>query len=321
MKIVAPDYYSLFRCLQGECRHTCCAGWEIEIDDDSLKRYRQIIGPFGDRLKESIVITPDETACFCLDQYERCPFLNKDGLCDMILTLGEESLCQICTDHPRFRNYFSDRIEVGLGLCCEAAAEIILKRKEPVSLVVISDDGNDEPVSDDERDFMHLRHQIWQMIQNRSISISVRLERLLSMAKCHSKYLEVIDWIDFLLALELLEDAWAERLRSLKSTNDLSNRLFLTEEWENAWEQLLVYLIFRHLPSSLEDGDWELRIVYCVFVCKLIFSLCVSQAERAGSASLDDLAEIARLYSSEIEYSDENLDAILNHIRLTTRLD
>ena len=30
---------------------------------------------------------------------------------------------------------------------------------------------------------------------------------------------------------------------------------------------------------------------------------------------MGDLVEIARLYSSEIEYSDENLDAILNRLR------
>lgn len=40
MKRVVPDYYADFACIAGACRHTCCVGWEIDIDPDSLRRYR-----------------------------------------------------------------------------------------------------------------------------------------------------------------------------------------------------------------------------------------------------------------------------------------
>ena len=32
MKIIAPNYYPAFRCIADKCRHSCCIGWEIDID-------------------------------------------------------------------------------------------------------------------------------------------------------------------------------------------------------------------------------------------------------------------------------------------------
>ena len=40
MKRTYPDYYDDFVCIADKCPQTCCAGWQIEIDTDALKRYR-----------------------------------------------------------------------------------------------------------------------------------------------------------------------------------------------------------------------------------------------------------------------------------------
>lgn len=42
MEYVYPDYYRQFTCIGGECPDTCCAGWEIVIDDKTLKSIRNI---------------------------------------------------------------------------------------------------------------------------------------------------------------------------------------------------------------------------------------------------------------------------------------
>ena len=52
MKIYAPDSYPRFRCIADRCRHTCCVGWEIDIDPGTLAQYRAILTrlreqPFG----------------------------------------------------------------------------------------------------------------------------------------------------------------------------------------------------------------------------------------------------------------------------------
>ena len=315
MKVFAPDYYTSFQCLQGKCKHTCCAGWEIDIDNESLQRYRQLTGLFARRVKDNIIFSEDGSASFRLSADERCPFLNGEGLCEMILTLGEDALCQICTDHPRFRNEFSDRIEIGLGLCCEAAGDLILNWKTSVCLQELSDDERKEEVPEDEEAFFKLRKMLFKLIQDRGRTIKTRLLDLLQLVQVNVRELSGIQWVSFLLDLERLDDAWTQRLYDLKQSCRQKEDHLCSDTWEIAFEQLLVYLLYRHLSASVFDGDWQTYVVYCVFVMVLVRQLCVSQLEKMGSVSLKDLVEIARLYSSEIEYSDQNMDAILDRIR------
>ncbi len=163
MKIFAPDYYPLFHCLAGRCGHTCCEGWEIDIDEASLKRYRAMRGPFGRRVRECI--SGEGTPHFILRENERCPLLNEDGLCDLILQRGEGALCQICADHPRFRNYWSDREEVGLGMACEEAARLILSRKEPMRVLMLAEEEGGEPLTETELWLMDVRRDLLERIK------------------------------------------------------------------------------------------------------------------------------------------------------------
>ena len=127
MTEVYPSYYPQFRCRAGVCKNTCCRGWEIDIDSETREFYRTVGGDLGQKLRQSI-LDGEDGASLRLVEDERCPFLLDSGLCQLILELGEDKLCQICTDHPRFRSFFSDRTEVGIGLCCEAAAELVLSQ-------------------------------------------------------------------------------------------------------------------------------------------------------------------------------------------------
>lgn len=158
MKIIAPDYYNEFTCIADKCKHTCCQGWEVDIDEDSLERFNDIPD-----ICEKIEF--EETPHFKLLDEERCPFLNEDNLCNMILTHGEDILCQICTDHPRYRNYWEDRTEIGLGLVCEEAGRLILGRDTPMELVELSDDGSFIEQPEDEEWLMDIRSQLIDRIQ------------------------------------------------------------------------------------------------------------------------------------------------------------
>ena len=156
MNVYVPEYYSRFRCIASKCRNTCCAGWEIDIDPESLSRYQRMTGEFGSRVKRSISL--DGTPHFILSDHERCPLLNQNNLCDLILNEGEDALCQICRDHPRFRNYFSSRMEMGLGLVCGEAARLILSWPTPLRLIRLEGDAVEEP-TDDERYLFDLRKE------------------------------------------------------------------------------------------------------------------------------------------------------------------
>ena len=32
-----PDYYEKFACIAGACEDTCCAGWEIDLDEETYE--------------------------------------------------------------------------------------------------------------------------------------------------------------------------------------------------------------------------------------------------------------------------------------------
>ena len=44
MKIVTPAYYKDFKCIAGACTDTCCAGWDVDVDEASYKHYREASG-------------------------------------------------------------------------------------------------------------------------------------------------------------------------------------------------------------------------------------------------------------------------------------
>lgn len=313
MKWVAPEYYTKFQCIADKCRHSCCIGWVIDVDEDTLAYYHSIEGAFGERLQRGID-ADGETAHFIMGEGERCPFLNQTGLCDIITELGEESLCQICTDHPRFRNFYADRTEIGLGLCCEAAGALILKQEEKMKLVVLGEDDEPEEADDADKSLLDWREELISLAQNREMSIRERAENILKAAEMKLPARTDAEWADSFLALERLEEDWTIRLQEWKETDISAAPTLDTQEWETAFEQLLVYFLYRQLPLALDDGEYEGRVAFAVLSYWVIYRLCQVHAVLHGGIDLDALVEIARQYSAEVEYSDENTEAVLDAV-------
>lgn len=315
MRYYAPSYYSSFACIGGKCTHTCCAGWEIDIDGDTLERYRAMQGPTGELIR-SHIDESGETPCFRMTEENRCPFLNPDGLCSLIISEGENVLCQICTDHPRFRNFFADSEEIGLGMCCEAAVRLILTWPEPVDLELIDDDGYDDPESEEEQELLDLRDQLISSMQSRMHPVAERVQKLIECAGLPLDPLDYEYWAEFLLTLERLDDAWADRLEELRQHADCSEDILSSDEWELAFEQLMVYFLYRHIPAALTDGDAIGRMVCCALMWALVRRLCAVHYAIHGSLVLEDMVQISRMCSSEIEYSDVNMDEILARLNI-----
>lgn len=307
MRVIVPDYYKDFSCIADKCRHSCCIGWEIDIDEDSLARYDSLNGPYGKILRGRIDRSGDAPH-YRLGEHERCPFLQENGLCEMILKLGEDALCQICADHPRFRNHFSDHTELGLGLCCEAAGALILKRRAPVTLVVWEDDGVADEPDEEEETLLSFRDMLFSILQDRSYPIDERLAELLETCAAQKLALHPDRWAKKLLALERLDEGWTGLLEQLIVQTEFDAPALHTPEWELAFEQTAVYFLFRHLPAALEDGDIASKAAFAVLSVKILRALCAAMA----SPHLDDLVEFARMYSGEIEYSEENLQSVFD---------
>ena len=313
MKWIAPSYYPTFHCIADQCVHNCCIGWEIDIDTEKLAYYETVEGKLGERLCCGIE-TKGETPHFRLGEGERCPFLNQSGLCDLILELGEESLCQVCRDHPRFRSFFSDRTEIGVGLCCEAACDLILSWQAKVILLQLEEDGEREELEPPDASLLAWREELFAAAQDRSRPTAERAATILEMAEITLPKKSRAEWAEVYLGLERLEETWTTRLKVWQETDLTEAPTLDTPEWEVAWEQLLVYFLYRHLTGALEDGEYEGRAAFAVLSFMVIRQLCQAEGVQKGRISLQEGKEIVRAYSAEIEYSDENVEALLDCI-------
>ncbi len=140
MRYIKPDYYENFECVAGKCPDTCCAGWQIMIDEESLEKYSEVEGVFGRRLVNSI---DWQEGCFY--QYEkRCAFLNEENLCDLYTELGGDALCNTCRNYPRHTEEYEGLRELSLSLSCPIAAKMILLQEKFPEFIEYEDDKEEE---------------------------------------------------------------------------------------------------------------------------------------------------------------------------------
>ncbi len=181
MEYIYPDYYDEFQCTADKCPNTCCAGWQIYIDEKSLKKYLRQKGAFGSRLKNSI-----DVAEGCFHRYDnRCAFLNEDNLCDICLEMGEKHLCQTCERYPRHVEEYENVREISLSLSCPEAAKIILE-KEEVTVFICEEKTEAEENYEDFDFFLYtklldIRSCILDVIQNRELNMSERMSFAVAM--------------------------------------------------------------------------------------------------------------------------------------------
>lgn len=174
MRYLKPHFYDQFTCTAGDCPDTCCAGWQIVIDEDSLERYGKEQGEFGKRLRNSIDWEED---CF-YQKNRRCAFLNDENLCDLYKALGPDALCDTCRLYPRHTEEYEGLRELSLSLSCPEAARIILSCQEPVRFLAEETDEEDDFEEFDFMMFSQLedtRDVLFKILQNRTMPLQERM--------------------------------------------------------------------------------------------------------------------------------------------------
>lgn len=304
MKTVVPSYYKEFRCIADKCNHSCCKGWEIDIDDETYKKYAESDLPIAKRIRENILLTSDG-AQFITGENKKCPFLSENGLCDIISEVGEDWICNICRDHPRFRNYFSDRIELGLGMCCEEAARLILL-SENASLEVLEDETSVHAYTETD-EFFKEREWILQCVYsgknvNEIIAMIKEKYPLVSLGETPSY------WYGFLNGLECMDKSRDKYFVLLEG--DDSFKIPFEEKDIKTYKNILTYYMYRHLSKVYDGYNFETCISFSLICASCIMHMYLSLPEKR----FESLCDIARVFSSEIEYSSENTDEFMTEI-------
>ena len=299
--IVTPNYYKKFQCIADRCKHSCCIGWEIDIDEEKLEYYESLKGEAGNKIMENI--SYDGDVHFCLKEGDRCPFLNEKNLCELILSLGEEALCQICADHPRFKNEIFDRLEIGLGLCCEEAGRLILGQKEDFSLEY---DGESE--KDDE--IINLRDKAIFVMQSKEKSVEQRCDLMLSLCGFDKKLTGAEYMLKILLTLEALDDDWHTFVSETLGCCDGNDGGFAeyVRYKEEMYAKLVIYFLYRYMANASSLDEAALRAGFAVSVYKVIYVMSRHIYKKQGGFCLTDMVELCRRFSGEVEYDLDNLD-------------
>ena len=309
MITACPEYYKDFSCIASACRHSCCIGWEIDIDRETAAKYKAVSGQLGERMSRCIDWNCAEPH-FILTEGERCPFLNERNLCDIILSLGEDAICDICTDHPRFRNYLSERTEIGLGLCCEEAARLIIGWEKPFELI---EEGEGEYTIEEDA-LMDLREDIFRIMNDAERPICRRMEAAVEVCGGEKSGQSIREWARYLMSLERLDEGWTACLQRIVGGDydetDIGPLMHSRSRW---FANLFNYFIYRHLFAAIDDYDTASPAEFALLSCRIIAALLLSHG---GPGDIETVAEYARMYSSEIEYSDENLGLIYDALTM-----
>lgn len=312
-----PDYYNTFRCIADKCSDNCCIGWEIDIDTDTAEYYSSVTGEFGKRLKENI----SKENSFILKN-DRCPFLNGENLCDIIISCGEEHLCQICRDHPRYFEWYGNIKEGGIGLSCEEGARLILTDKRwRIAEELVDED--EEPVDSELfAILMKARDEMFSVIGKEG-TISEKLCQLLDFAdelqffidnrETETRYAHdkggqeclLGDIVSLYADFEPIDAEWENELSSILSSDCCLGQV--TADEEKYMLNLLRYFIWRYFLKGIFDEEIlskvKLAVVSVIFI----------RLMTCGDSSVGTWIEKSKLYSKQMEYSDENRELFYDY--------
>ena len=324
MIYVKPDFYDDFQCICGKCTDNCCIGWEIDIDDFTYENYCGMETAFAEKIKENIIVAPDGSRCFKLRENDRCPFLNEDNLCDIIINCGEDALCDICREHPRFYEWFPGVTECGVGLSCEEACRILLEREAFFQLAEYNDGEEIEPLTRDEvvESDMYiltaaLRMSFLEILSNKGLSLEEKIVKILEKTQSFTgESIKIKNDTRLIKAYEETEPidcAWTDFLNTLKTNLEtLSVSLLMNDEESNElYSRALGYIIYRHFIKAAFDKSFAQRVVFCVEALRFIMLSDALTLKEKGALTIRGRINSIKNWSKQIEYSNENTELLI----------
>ena len=313
MRVRYPKILQKFTCIAGACPDSCCKEWDVLVDEETVQYYLAMEGELGDAIR-SYLKQDEEGDWYFQITDGRCPMWRPDGLCQIQAEADHAALCETCQDFPRLTHDYGDFVERGLEMSCPEAARLIFS--EPSEWVETHGHGMDAPEYDpaDMDVLLRTRETVLAILEeeNRSVNEILTLALLygyraqdeldggepvdfdadaeLQFAHSVAKTGDMAGVLHFYTGLEILTDAWRQRLSNPVGDGSWDRRLLI----------LARYGVERYWLQAISDFDLVGRVKMIVLSCLLVRHL--------GG----DLVQTAQLYAKEIENSADNVDAILD---------
>ena len=313
MKLRKPEYFDRFRCIAAACSDSCCKEWDVLVDDATAETYLGMPGPLGEAIRSHLHQDADGDWTFAITD-GRCPMWRADGLCRIQAEQGHETLCQTCREFPRLHHDYGDFMECQLELSCPEAARIIFS--EPDVWIQQQVPGGEAPEYDaaDMEILLRTREVMLTILADTAHSVPETLALALlygyraqdeldgaepaefdpaaelAFGKTVAKPGSMADILAFYADLEILTDAWRQRLAEPQGAGG----------WDDRLRILARYGVERYWLQAISDFDLVGRVKMIVASCLLVRFL--------GG----DLVQTAQLYAKEIENNIDNVEAILD---------
>lgn len=297
MKIVKPTFYKTFKCIAGDCPDSCCQGWEVDADSDSLEYYKTLDNSLEIKKRIDSVLSKDEfdNTIFTLAPKKRCPFLNDENLCDMHIAIGGEHTPYTCRTFPRFIYDFGATREIGISFSCPVASDMMYNTE---SFDFETDINSDLPTLNDidaEKYFLLYkgRTEAYKIAKDKNKSIRERLNDLLDLGVLLQEKLfpydeggDDIDFFDVFKNPELINPKWKEKVEnfSLKQVSDTQSN-----------ENILMYFLYKYLMQAVYDDDALSKIKMAVLGVLI-------------NTYFGEDSWTVHLWSKETEHSQYNMD-------------
>lgn len=297
MKIVKPTFYKNFKCIAGDCPDSCCQGWEVDADSDSLEYYKTLDNSLEIKKRIDSVLSKDEfdNTIFTLAPKKRCPFLNDENLCDMHIAIGGEHTPYTCRTFPRFIYDFGATREIGISFSCPVASDMMYNTE---SFDFETEVNSDLPTLNDidaEKYFLLYkgRAEAYKIAKDKNKSIRERLNDLLDLGVLLQEKLfpydeggDDIAFFDVFKNPELINPEWKEKVEnfSLKQVSDTQSN-----------ENILMYFLYKYLMQAVYDDDALSKIKMAVIGVLI-------------NTYFGEDSWTVHLWSKETEHSQYNMD-------------
>lgn len=297
MKIVKPTFYKNFKCIAGDCPDSCCQGWEVDADSDSLEYYKTLDNSLEIKKRIDSVLTKDEfdNTIFTLAPKKRCPFLNEENLCDMHIAIGGEHTPYTCRTFPRFIYDFGATREIGISFSCPVASDMMYNTE---SFDFETEVNSDLPTLNDidaEKYFLLYkgRAEAYKIAKDKNKSIRERLNDLLDLGVLLQEKLFPYDeggddivFFEVFKNPELINPEWKEKVEnfSLKQVSDSQSN-----------ENILMYFLYKYLMQAVYDDDVLSKIKMAVLGVLI-------------NTYFGEDSWTVHLWSKETEHSQYNMD-------------